>query len=511
MRLLRVSPLLAVLARDVLAAKNGYCPPLGPVLPAPTSPSSNPVVQQYAVALFDGTTVSIGVKSIHEATPLVDIHYQSPDLDPRGTKQTNASTVYRVGSVSKLFTVLAALKTEGVRMEDPITKYLPRLKELEKRERSTQDQLATVDWEDITLRALASHMSGIGPDLVTDMTSLEADWTKLGLPQARETLGCRGFQGVAPCNKEDFWENFGKRDPTFAPYTTPMYSNTAFYLLSLVIESKNILDPVGMTRTSLAKTDDKLGAIFPNYTTWDDILGIDDPAGGFYSSTEDLIAFGEAILTYKLLSPSQTRHKAGDLGSHHAMFSLIPDYDLVVSVLITGSRAGPGTTQIISSLVTQLLLPAIEDAGKEDALARFAGTYRDEQRDSSITLAVDDDGPGLGVAHWTVRGEDVRGHWLRYLTSPTDDTGGIYVSMRLYPSGLSTGSRTAWRAVARLAMPEQLAQMEALLFWPQGSCLTWALTDRAVYEFSALEEIVFNLVDTESGSNYLTYCRYPLE
>lgn len=67
-----------------------------------------------------------------------------------------------------------------------------------------------------------------------------------------------------------------------------MYSNTAFYLLSLVIESvsglpfndfvqKNILDPVGMTRTSLAKTDDKLGAIFPNYTTWDDILGIDDP------------------------------------------------------------------------------------------------------------------------------------------------------------------------------------------------------------------------------------------
>lgn len=182
------------------------------------------------------------------------------------------------------------------------------------------------------------------------------------------------------------------------------------------------------------------------------------------------------------------------------MFSLIPDYDLVVSVLITGSRAGPGTTQIISSLVTQLLLPAIEDAGKEDALARFAGTYRDEQRDSSITLAVDDDGPGLGVAHWTVRGEDVRGHWLRYLTSPTDDTGGIYVSMRLYPSGLSTGSRTAWRAVARLAMPEQLAQMEALLFWPQGSCLTWALTDRAVYEFSALEEIVFNLVDTESGS-----------
>ncbi|KAF3058526.1 hypothetical protein GL218_05924 [Daldinia childiae] len=560
MRLLKISLLLAVVTRDVLAVKNGHCPPLGPVLPAPRSPSSNPAVQQvlavlkgvldqYAVALFDGTTVSIGVKSIHEETPLVDIHYQSPDLDPRGTKQINASTIYRVGSVSKLFTVLAALKTEGIRMEDPITKYLPQLKELKKREGSTGDQLTTVDWDDITLQALASHMSGIGPDFVTDMTSLEADWTKLGLPQARETLGCRGFQGVAPCNEEDFWENFGKRDPTFAPYTTPMYSNTAFYLLSLVIESvsglpfndfvqKNVVDLVGMTRTSLAKPDDKLGVICLNDTTWDDILGIDDPAGGFYSNTEDLLQFGEAILTYKLLSPSQTRRwlkpvtltsssglfigapweiargdkltsdqrpidvysKAGDLGSHHAMFSLIPDYDLVVSVLIAGSQAGTGTAQIISSLITQLLLPAIEDAGKEDALSRFAGTYRDEQSDSSITLVVDDVGPGLSVADWIVRGEDVRGHWLRYLTSPTDDTGGIHVSMRLYPSGLSIGSRTAWRAVAQLAIPEQLTQMEALLFWPQSSCLTWALMDRAVYQFGALDEIVFNLVDVDVGS-----------
>ncbi|KAI0108121.1 beta-lactamase/transpeptidase-like protein [Daldinia grandis] len=560
MRLLRVSPLLAVLTRDVLAAKNGHCPPLGPVLPAPTSPSSNPVVQQalavlkgaldqYAVALFDGTTVSIGVKSIHEAKPLVDIHYQSPDMDPRGMKQINASTIYRVGSVSKLFTVLAALKAEGIRMEDPITKYLPRLKELKKREGSTEDRLATVDWDNITLQALASHMSGIGPDFVTDMTGLKADWMKLGLPQARETLGCRGFQGVAPCNAEDFWGNFGKRDPTFAPYTTPMYSNTAFYLLSVVIElisglpfndfvQKRILDPVGMTKTSLAKPDDKLGAICSNDTTWDDILGVDDPAGGFYSSTEDLLTFGQAILTYKLLSPPQTRQwlkpvaltsssglfigapweiargdkltsdqrlidvysKAGDLGTHHAMFSLIPDYDLVVSVLIAGPKAGPGTAQIISSLVTQLLLPAIEDAGKEDAFARFAGTYRDEKSDSSITLAIDNDGPGLSVADWTVRGEDVRGHWLRYLTSPTDDTAGMYVSMRLYPSGLSTNSRTAWRAVAQLGMPEQLVQMEALLFWPQGSCLTWALMDRAVYEFGALDEIIFNLVDTEAGS-----------
>ncbi|KAI1653369.1 beta-lactamase/transpeptidase-like protein [Daldinia decipiens] len=411
MRLLKVSPLFALLTRDVLAAKNGYCPPLGPALPAATNLSSNLVVQQtlallrgaldlYAVALFDGTAVSVGVRSIHEATPLVDIHYQSPDLDPRGMKQINASTVYRVGSVSKLFTVLAALKTEGVRTVDPITKYLPRLKELKKREGSTEDELVTVDLDDITPQTLPSHMSGIGPDY--------------------------------------FWGNFGKRDPTFASYTTPI----------LVIESKNILDPVGMTITSLAKPDDKFGAICLNDTIWDEVLGINDPAGGFYSSMEDLLTFGEAILTYKLFSPS-----------------LIPNYDLAVSIL--------------SLLVMQLLLSAIEDVS----------TYRDEQSDSSITLAVDDYGPGLSVGDWIVRGEDVRGHRPRYLISTTEDTGGMYALMRLYRSGLSTGSRTTWRAVAQLAMSEQLAQMEALLSWPQ-----------TVYEFGTLDEIVINLIDTDAGS-----------
>lgn len=163
-----------MLLHDVSAAKNNHCPPLGAVLPAPTSPSSHPAVQSAVSALketietltaaFNGTAVSIGVKSLHETTPLVDIHYTPPVLDPRGASQIDASTVYRIGSVSKVFAVLALLKTSGVHIHDPITKYLPRLRELKQQHNGKANQITAVDWDDVTLHALASHMGGIGSD-----------------------------------------------------------------------------------------------------------------------------------------------------------------------------------------------------------------------------------------------------------------------------------------------------------------------------------------------------------
>ncbi|XXH03800.1 hypothetical protein Hte_010206 [Hypoxylon texense] len=555
---LRIYPLLAVLFHDVSAAKNNHCPPLGAVLPAPTSPSSHPAVQSAVDALketigaltgaFNGTAVSIGVKSLHETTPLVDIHYTPSVLDPRGASQIDASTVYRIGSVSKVFAVLAVLKTPGVNIHDPITKYLPRLRELKQQQNGTVNQITAVDWDDVTLHALASHMGGIGSDLVTDLTSFPVDWTELGLPQAREVLGCVGIDGIPPCNVTDFWDNFGKRNPVFEPYSSPLYSNTAFFLLSLVVESvsgvpfsdfvqEHILNQVGMSKTSYGKPDDKLGAISLDDTMWNSTLGIEDPAGGYYSSTEDILAFSEAILTNKLLPPTQTRWwlkpvtftsslgifigapwefiradnvtsdqrlvdfytKEGDLGTYHAILVMIPDYDLVASILTSGPESSSSIVQLLFSQTITSLLPAIETAGKDEAQAVFAGTYVDEETNSTLTLQVDDEGPGLNITEWTVRGMDVPSHWLNYLSAISSSLPEIHVSMRLYPSGLVAGSKTAWRVAIDLGTPEEIAQADAQLFWSQGSCLAWATMDRAVYEFGALDEMVFSLSDTESG------------
>ncbi|KAI2470954.1 hypothetical protein F4781DRAFT_388992 [Annulohypoxylon bovei var. microspora] len=75
----------------------------------------------------------------------------------------------------------------------------------------------------------------------------------------------------------------------------------------------------------------------------------------------------------------------------------------------------------------------------------------------------------------------------------------IHVSTRLYPTGLIAGSRTAWRAAVNLRTPDEIAQADTQLFWLQGSCEAWASMDRLVYEYRALDEMIFGLADTGSG------------
>ncbi|KAI1462680.1 beta-lactamase/transpeptidase-like protein [Annulohypoxylon moriforme] len=437
----------------------------------------------------------------------------------------------------------------GARWEDPVTNYLPRLRELGKHETSTLDRITTVDWDEVTIWSLATHTSGIASDLILDMGSFPVDWTKLGLPPAREKFNCGVLDGLPPCHEQDFWDNFGKRYPVFSPYAKPLYSNTAFYILSLVIQAitgnpysefvqKHVLEPVGTRYTTLAKPNDTLGAISLNDTFWNATLGIDDPAGGFYSSTQDLLTLGEAILTYKFATPKETHRwlgptsftsslgmfvgapweiiradnvtsdqrlvefytKGGDGGTYHSMFAVIPDYGLVVSILTSGPESSSNLVQQLFSQVIKTSLPAVEAAGKDEARAAFAGTYVNEGTNSTLTLTVDDEGPGLNITNWIVRGTDVPSSWLNYTSGISSGFPNVHVSARLYPTGLSTGSKTAWRVAVDLGTPEEIAQADAQLFWPQASCVSWVTMDRLVYEYRALDEMIFNPVAGDPGA-----------
>lgn len=106
--------------------------------------------------------MSISVRSIHEGDKLLDMHYTPPTHDANSTTIVNADTVYRVGSISKIFTILGILH-EGIGMDDPITKYLPELGNLKAADGINND-ITAVSWDGITIGALASHMSGIGLD-----------------------------------------------------------------------------------------------------------------------------------------------------------------------------------------------------------------------------------------------------------------------------------------------------------------------------------------------------------
>lgn len=67
-----------------------------------------------------------------------------------------------------------------------------------------------------------------------------------------------------------------------------MYSNIAFFIMSLVIErvsgesyeefvQKNVLDVAGMNSTTYSKPDDSAGAIGPDDTFWNSSIGILSP------------------------------------------------------------------------------------------------------------------------------------------------------------------------------------------------------------------------------------------
>ncbi|UPK93392.1 hypothetical protein LCI18_004327 [Fusarium solani-melongenae] len=544
-------PLVLMLVGDGLAAKNHHCPPLGPVLPAPTSPSTSDAVKTAIKNLtaglkaltgsFNNTAMSIGMVSLHEDEPILNLHHTPANLDARGVKEVDADTVYRIGSVSKAFTVLAALKLSGVRMDDAVTKYLPQLRKLGKQQ-NEKNNITVVDWDSISLQALASHMGGIPADLATDLASFPIDWTKLGLPEAKDVLGCIGFSGVKACTVADFWANFGKRSPVYSPWTSPIYSNVAFLILGLVIEEVSrqkfedfvqgkVLDVAGMTSTTYTKPEDSVGAISPDDVYWNATLGILDPAGGYYSSTKDLLAFGSSILKNKQLTLEATHKwlkpvsfttsrgmylgapweimrsdnvtsdqrlvefytKGGDLGTYHALVAMIPGYDIVISVLTGGPETSGGVVQLLFSQVVTTMLPAIEAAGKAQAKTSFAGKYINKETNSTLVLEVDDEGPGLNIVKWTVRGTDVNSHWLNYLSAISSSLPEIQVSARLYPTNLTAGKKVAWRAAYDLGSPEDIAQADAQLFWEDASCLSWGMGDRAVHEFKALDEMVFTV------------------
>lgn len=149
---------VVLLTQLASAALNGHCPPLGAVLPPPKRPSTCAAVQAAIYNFqndftgltsgFYGSAVSVSVKSVHESEKLIDLHYTPPTRDSRSTAVVDADTVYRIASISKVFTTLGVLH-EGIGMDDPVTKYLFELGR---------------SWDNITVGALASHMSGIGLD-----------------------------------------------------------------------------------------------------------------------------------------------------------------------------------------------------------------------------------------------------------------------------------------------------------------------------------------------------------
>ncbi|KFA70998.1 hypothetical protein S40288_10374 [Stachybotrys chartarum IBT 40288] len=535
------------------------CPPLGPVLPAPQSPSGSDAVQDAIRRLTAGleaqtealnaSAVSIAVKSLHEDELLFNWHYTPPVLSGIGTDQIDENTIYRVGSVSKMMPVLLALQNASIGWDDSVLRYLPQLAD---GAQGTQDN--GISWEDVTIGSLASHLSGLATDMAMDLAVFRTGpWTQMGLPELSNGTGpsCSGLPGTRPCTINDLVNNVNSRPPVYAPFTGPVYSNIAFGILGLVIEAATgesfedvakaqIFDTLGMDSTSFngyVSSFNETGFVPVGEPTWNSTPGVFEAAGGLFSSTSDLIAFTEAILDNRLLSPAATREwmkpqahtsslgysvggpweilrsdnltsdgrvidvytKSGDLGLYHALIGIVVDYDIVISVLTAGPEVSmdPYARSKFFSGVVRSFVPALEEAGREEAATdeSWVGTFTEEATNSSITITLDN-GPGLLISNFTVRGFDVLNNINSYsINTASSSLDGSRptpnIEGRLYPTKILSDSETAWRATFDSTTNEQRDELDAQLFNVDGSCDTWFGYDRMAYNYLSLAEFIY--------------------
>ena len=327
------------------------CPLLGSIFPAPTTPATSSSILKAQstflhylnTLLLTGTTpygtldtkttsFSINIFSAHDNSSVFSYHYAAPDLNGSLTSGVlNDETMYRIGSLSKLLTVYTLLAEVGDgRLDDAVTKYVPELAATVG-EINEMNELDTIKWKEITIRALGSHLSGIPRDCecsniqkykclfnnetdsVEDVADLGVPVLSFGLPllnsselptcgESLETPVCsrKGFswylfyfllKGELTYHVPEFMAGINAAHSFKSTYNTPLYSNAAIQILAYALEgitnksfahsfNSSLAQPLNLSRTYLNNPPDSVNAIIPgNKATslWGFDLGDETP------------------------------------------------------------------------------------------------------------------------------------------------------------------------------------------------------------------------------------------
>lgn len=247
-----------------------------------------------------------------------------------------------------------------------------------------------------------------------------------------------------------------------------------------------------------------------------------------YSSVGDLSRLGRAIFRHTLLPPAQTRRwlkptaltadiqegvsspwgvrriplsdgsrvvdaysKAGSINVYMSLLVLLPDYDVGITALLAGGWPGNSNWDIADT-IGSVLLPALEEAAREQADATYAGTYTPSgsSLNSTLVLSTDPSRPGLGIDKWVSNGTDMIPIAVRYtlnynVTAPM---------IRIYPTGLETKpgddgtKKVAFKAVVEnLDAPDHSGDMFST------NCGSWVSQTTAVYADMPLDQFVFTV------------------
>lgn len=174
-------------ATAVYAQSYQPCPILGPRFPIPSSLPSSSIVQsaikkltatfddingtgnssEFGTTTPDTTTFSVALFSAANTMDnpfFYQYHYSAPSLrsGTAGVKVVDANSIYRVGGVTQVFTIMEVLIKSGeVHLGDPIVKYVPELAKAASDHSQAPYPIQRVDWGDVTVGDLTSHLAGI--------------------------------------------------------------------------------------------------------------------------------------------------------------------------------------------------------------------------------------------------------------------------------------------------------------------------------------------------------------
>ncbi|KAF5025453.1 hypothetical protein F66182_2476 [Fusarium sp. NRRL 66182] len=455
-------------------------------------------------------------------------HVGEPNKETLTKGELSENTIFRTGSVTKMFTVYAIIAQAGTDvLSHPVTFYLPELLG-----NSSANPIERIDWSDITVGALAAHQAGTG-GAVSYFRSHPED------PLGHDRQGFLNYMR-------------DERHPVVTPYRNAVYSDGGYGILTLVLErltgreykdamEEIIFEPLGLNSSSTR---------VPNGTDVDAVdrtvlgeelslsWGYDVPvfagSGSIYSSAKDLRTTGLAILNSELLSPAETLEwmkprsstgtlvelvgapweitrltlpvgpdsnrtrvsdlyiKAGGNIDYNCIFALSPDHGIGYSISLSGLTSS-WARWTLRDLVGEIFIPAAEHAAAENAAKSLAGTFVVEgSQTTNLTLDVTEGEPGLNLKSFFIEGQDQVAN---------------VTSAHLYPTGLYSNSRSlaslyqtkgnfsvAFRQVSGPVIPPPA---RASAEGGEGGLFDNTFSWLNVGADGALDEFVFDLVDTK--------------
>lgn len=173
--------------------------------------------------------------------------------------------------------------------------------------------------------------------------------------------------------------------------------------------------------------------------------------------------------------------KNGMLGSYSSMLALSPDHDFGFIISLAGEIAGADLLSLLPSLITQAMIPALEEASREAAKARFAGKYQNSH--GKIVIGVDDTLSGLVVQNWTRGAVDM-------LQTFRDVFNMGYAGLRLYPAGIENNGTIRFRGVYENRADEPVST--DLDPWTD-LCMSWGGIDAVKYGDIGIDDFEFKL------------------